>query len=266
MKKTYLAVFGVIALCTILAATLLLQPASRTLQQAVTNAVNFCKGLREPDALLMIDVMHRRFGIEVFAGALERYDEQVSSHTDDVSMLRIFRRIADYYNPLQEGDLQAVYAETDRITVPALYCDRLALPPNYPAMLEDASRRGGYMLTHVLLALTWLRENDGDVSLPDGFKQDVFRKNAALINDDNVVTDLELEAAAFLYLMGQDALVNSGFVEKVVAVQNLDGGWRLSSAESDVSNWHPTVLALFFLLHVENPASSYPPMLAPASG
>ena len=213
----------------------------------------------------MLDVMHRQFGIEAFANALERYDTQLVSRTDDVSILRIFRRIADYHNTLQEGDLQAVSAETDRITVPALYCDRIALPANYPAMLEDAASRGGYMLTHVLLAWTWLRENGGEVTLPSGFLEDVFRKNAALINDDNVVTDLELEAAAFLHLVGQGALVGFGFVEKVVAVQNLDGGWRLSSAESDVSNWHPTVLALFLLLHVKNPASSYPPMLAPAS-
>ena len=93
----------------------------------------------------------------------------------------------------------------------------------------------------------------------------MYNANAALINDDSVVLDLELEAAAFLCLAGQSTLVDPVFVDRVVAAQNYDGGWLFSSNNSGVSNWHPSVLALIFLLHLEHPSDSYPPMLAPES-
>ncbi|MCJ7762893.1 hypothetical protein MUP38_05510, partial [Candidatus Bathyarchaeota archaeon] len=74
-----------------------------------------------------------------------------------------------------------------------------------------------------------------------------------------------LEAAAFLYLAGQGALVNDAFIDRVIAVQNYDGGWLLSSNNSGSSDWHPAILGLFLLLQREYPADSYPPMLAPES-
>ncbi|MGB9854118.1 MAG: hypothetical protein ACPLRY_04855 [Candidatus Bathyarchaeales archaeon] len=155
--------------------------------------------------------------------------------------------------------------EVDLITVPALYCDRLGLPEDYLATLEKAASRGGYLLTHVLLAVIWIRENGCEKQLPEDFIGDIYRANAALINDDQVVNDLELEAAAFLYLAGQGALVKYAFVEHVIAVQNDDGGWRYSSDSPGDSNWHSTILGLLLLLHVKIPADSYPPMLASAA-
>ena len=41
------------------------------LNTAVANAIDFFKESREPHALLWLAVMHRRFGIEKFADALE---------------------------------------------------------------------------------------------------------------------------------------------------------------------------------------------------
>ena len=75
MKRTHIAVLGAIVIVCVLALTLFLQPAARTLQQATANAVDFCENLREPDARLMLDVMHKRFGIEIFASSLQRYDQ-----------------------------------------------------------------------------------------------------------------------------------------------------------------------------------------------
>jgi hypothetical protein len=79
------------------------------------------------------------------------------------------------------------------------------------------------------------------------------------------VDDLELEVAAFLYLAGQGALVEDAFVDRVIAVQNDDGGWFASSDLPGESHWHASILGLLFLLHVANPADSYPPFLASAS-
>jgi len=209
-------------------------------------------------------VIHRRFGITSFADALQRYDQMLAERPEEAPLLRVFRRIADHDNPLQAEDLEAVSTDTDNVTVPALYCDRLGLPADYPAMLDRVASLGEYKMTHVLLAWIWIQDNGCEVLLPDGFIEGVYRANAALIGDDPVVDDLELEAAAFLYLAGQSALVDAAFVERVIAVQNDDGGWGYSSRSGD-SDWHPTILALLLLLHVGFPADSYPPILAPAS-
>jgi hypothetical protein len=265
MKRALIAVFCVIALCSLLAVPLLLHPANPPdpLQRAVASAIDFLEGTDDPNALLMLDIMHRRFGIAEFADALQRYDQVEVEGWRETAMLRVFRRIADYSNPLQTGDLEAVYIDIDRLTVPALYCNRQGLPPNYTAMLNEAVTSGKYLLTHALLACIWIQENGCEVPMPDGFIEDVYHANAALIGDDSVVDDLELEAAAFLYLAGQGALVNQTFVERVIAVQNYDGGWLPSSDTPGESHWHATVLGLMLLLHVEYPSDSYPPMLAP---
>jgi hypothetical protein len=254
-------------LVSALAGTLLIQngarAASDALQGSIAKAIDFFEGSREPFALLWLDVMHRRFGIANFAYASQRYD-QVLVEEPTLEMY-VFRRIANYDNPLQAEDLQALSNNLDRLTAPALYCDRLGLPADYPARLEQAVTSGNYMLTHALLAWIWIQENDCEAPLRDGFIEDMYRANAALINDDSVVDDIELEAAAFLYLAGQGALVDDAFVERVIAVQNYDGGWPDTRYNLDDSDWHSTILGLLLLLHVEYPDDSYPPMLAPAS-
>jgi len=244
-------------------------PAPSDLQRAVENAIDFFEESHqpyEPYTLLMLNVVYRRFGIAAFADALQQYDQITDENPDQAPLLRVFRRIAEYNNTLKAGDLQAVKDEGDRITAPALYCDRLELPSDYPATLEQAAGLGNYMLTHVLLASIWIKENGCEVPMPNGFIEGIYDSSAVLISGRYpVVNDLELEAAAFLYLAGQGALVDHAFVERVIAVQNYDGGWLSSSDKPGDSDWHTTILALLLLLHVEFPANSYPPMLAPAS-
>jgi hypothetical protein len=272
-KLVRFLVFCITALCIVSIVLLLPQPAPNSppdsapidLQPVIAQAINFLKDSDEPDALMMLNVMYRRFGIEEFADALQRYDQILAQGSSEASRMRVFRRIADHDNPLLVGDYQALTADVDFVTVPALYCDQVGLSAGYPVVLETAKSRGDYLLTHALLAWIWLQENGCEVSLPSSFIQDLYRANAALIGEDLVVDDLKLEAAAFLYLAGQGARVEDAFVDRVVAVQNDDGGWPVSSVKPGDSSWHSTILALFVLLHVEHPANSYPPMLAPAS-
>lgn len=266
MKRTVYVVVGVIVLCGVLAFTLLMQPGPRDSAQAVSKAIEFCDGLSEPDALLMLDVMHRRFGIESFGDAVQRYDQILAELPEsDTAHLRVFRRIADPENPLHEEDWQELVADLDFFIIPALYCDRLGLPYGYSQTLIQKANEGGLQLTHVLLACIWVKENGCEEVLPQGFMKEVARATDGLINNDSVVTEVELEAAAFLHLAGQGALVERSFVDRVIAVQNSDGGWPASSASGESSYWHSTILGLLLLLHVENPSSSYPPMLAASS-
>lgn len=224
---------------------------------SVVNAIKFFEQSQEPEAMLWLDVMHRRFGIEEFANSLQRFDQLLYWHPAQSSVTRLFRRIADYHNPILAEDLKKVTNKLDLITLPALYCDRLDLPSNYLMVLEEGVSHGGYQLTHVLLAWIWIQENGCELELPDGFIEDMYHANAALINTDPIVTDLELEAAAFLCLAGQSELIDDSFIERVIASQDIDGGWGASE------RWHTTILGLLFLLHVESPSDAYPPVLAP---
>jgi hypothetical protein len=238
------------------------RPTNRSLQEAVGKATDYIAGIQELYALVWLNVLYRRFGITEFADSLDRYDAILATNPENAPLLRIFRRIAAYDNPLQPMDYTAVTADVDKITVPALYSDRDTLPENYMQQLNDEARSGGYLLTHTLLATIWLHDNNCDA--PIDFTEFVYQANAAIVGSGPVVTDLQLEAAAFLYVAGQGKLVEDTFVQSVVAAQNYDGGWSYSSDSTEASNWHTSVLGLMLLLHVEFPAASYPPILAPA--
>ncbi|MEM2099369.1 MAG: hypothetical protein QXU99_06490 [Candidatus Bathyarchaeia archaeon] len=270
MKRQLLLALFVSLLCCIVAVAVLIYPAlnppnqPKILDSAITKAINYIKDTREPYALLWLDAMYRRFQIAEFADAIQKYDEEITNRPSEASILRVFRRIADHNNQLHQGDLQAVTFDTDRVTVPALYCDRFGLPDDYAATLEREANRGGYYLTHVLLALIWIEENGCEPPVPNEFIQNIYQSTAALIGVDPVVEDLELEAAAFLYLAGRGDLVSNAFIDRVIEAQNDDGGWTRFHETPGNSDWHATVLGLFILLHVKYPANSYPPMLNPA--
>ncbi|HUF71905.1 MAG TPA: hypothetical protein VMR74_03285 [Gammaproteobacteria bacterium] len=226
-------------------------PGVEDLGAAVARAIAFCSSSREAQALVWLEHMHRRFGIPAFAGSLRRFDRLLAEQPQEAPKLRLFRRIADPGSTLRFEDLQSVSHPSDGIIVSALYCDRLELPPSFGDLLSDAVRAGGYYCTHALLAWVWLQEYGGGVGVPAGFVEDLLRANAAIVNDDtSVVTDLKLEAAAFLCLAGEGARVDAAFVATVLKRQNDDGGWGMTRKQPGISDWHGTVLGLMLLLHV----------------
>ena len=220
----------------------------------VSNSINFFRKSTVPEALLWLDVMYRRFGIEVFADSVRRFNEVMFWYPEQ-SNVDLFSRIVDYHRSINAAEIEKVTDELDRITLPALYCDRLDFPTNYSTLLQNGVSKGGYQLTHVLLAWIWIQENGGEIELPDGFIDNMYQANAALINSDSTTTDLEMEAAAFLCLAGERELVDDSFVDWVIASQAVDGSW------GEKHSWHSTVLGLLFLLHVEFPCDDYPPVL-----
>ncbi len=146
---------------------------------------------------------------------------------------------------------------SDRITVSALYCDQLGFPASFADALTNAFSQGGYYFPHVLLAEFWIHENGCTLNVPRGFVDDVYKANAAIIhNDPTRVSDLTLEAAAFLYLAGQGALVDDAFLDRVIATQNSDGGWGEAPNRPGHSDWHSSVLGALLLVHVRSIADS----------
>lgn len=227
------------------------------LSTAVSNAISFFEGSREPHALLWLAVMHRRFRIEQFAGALQRYDEVLVEQPEQAPLRRVLRRFADRDNPLRPDDWDAVTDPSDRLLVCALYCDRVGLPRTFADMLHKAASAGGYHLPHVMLACYWVSENGCTLMLPEGFQDRVYKASAAIIDHDpSIVSDLRLEVAAFLYLVGEGRRVDDVFVERVLASQNADGGWGQARDARGGSDWHSTVLALLLLLQLNRPSTT----------
>jgi hypothetical protein len=306
MKKSLIALSVVIVTCSLLATLILLnlpstpsdtptqptptptptptpsstvQPVSQELQQAINHAITYLNQTENPIGLMMLNVIYRQFGITEFKDTLQRYDQLYGS--SNLPLIPIWRRIADYdTSAVKPEDFDAVIDPLDRLTIPALFCDRMSLPDDYVDRLtnavamgfDDVSKStdpanindGAYLLTHVLLATIWLQNNNCSLELPEGFTSDLYAMNAALIGDGSQVDDIQLEAAAFLYEAGQGNLVNPNFVQSVLDAQFTDGGWFADQEAPYTTDWHPSVLALMMLLHVAHPAESYPPMLAPA--
>jgi hypothetical protein len=277
MKKLLIVLCVVIVICSLLTVSLQLkfisapsddepqtplQPTDEALQQAISHGIAYLRQTKEPMGLLMLNVMYRQFGIAEFNDSLQRFDQQFAANPDPIS--RIFRRIADYNNTAQPNDFLSVTDQLDRLTVPALYCDRIPLPDDYLSQLTDSANSGSNLLTHALLATIWLQNNNCSLQLPKDFKSTLYQDNALLIGDGSRVDDIELEAAAFLYEAGQGNLVNPVFVHNVIATQYTDGGWSTTQDTPYNTNWHPSISALMILLYVEYPATTYPPMIAAA--
>ncbi|HZF30980.1 MAG TPA: hypothetical protein VE907_17825 [Gammaproteobacteria bacterium] len=229
---------------------------------STARGISFLNRTREPYGLWFMSMMHRLFGVPDFADALKRYDEVVRERPkEEAALLRVLRRLNDANNPLQPDDWDHVEIFTDQLLACALYCDRLGLPPDYAATLEEAVRTGGYSATHVLLAWIWLHDNRCQLAVREGFVEDMYRANAAILDDSPtlLVNDLKLEAAAFLCMARQGSRVDPRFVRQVVSIQRADGGWGKLDAPNpdnpDESSWHSTTLALLLLLHVRFPGT-----------
>ena len=227
---------------------------------AIANGIKFVNRTREPYGLWFMGMMYIRFKIPEFADALKRYDEEIAARPKEAPVLRVLRRLLDADNPLRPDDWDHVRIHTDQILAVALYCDRLGFPEDYAEALEKGVKAGGYHATHALLAWTWLRDNRCDLAVRDGFVEDLYRANAAILeNQPTIVNDLKLEAAAFLCMARQGKRIDPRFVRHVVSIQRADGGWGKLDIPNpdnpDESSWHSTTLALLLLLHVDFPAA-----------
>lgn len=215
------------------------------LEQSIDAATRWLRDTVKPHALLWLDIMHRRHRVEPFADAATRFDAVLTANPADASRMRIFRRLVSAAQVLDPADMQHLGHPSDLLIAYALYSDQAPLPDVYPAALARAVGEGGYYLTHALLAWVLIRDLGAGHALEPEFISGLYAANAALINDNpGTVSDLHLEAAGFLFLAEQGALLDTEFLPAVVQAQQPDGGWGSENA----SHWHSTVLGLLVLL------------------
>jgi hypothetical protein len=223
------------------------------LDSAIARAIAYCVSVRNVAALEgVLWYLHRQFGIAEFSNAPALYD-QYSANAGD----RVYRRIVDHQTVADPADVAALTG-VDVITYPALYCDTTAPSAGYAATLTTAEQAGGYELTHTLLALLWLRENSCNAGLAPSFEADVESRVALIPIATELPSDLEIESQAFLHSAARSDLVSPWFVARLLGAQHSDGGWSISGASTDASDWHPTSLALWVLLFARYSASPVP--------
>jgi hypothetical protein len=251
------------------APTPILDPAR--LAAAVEAAVAYLDRVADanPQAFHAMDVLYRMYGIEAFAHAPQRLHRYMEESTDQAALAfaRVFGRLIAVTEMDNDGKGWVEYAPMmiakgglNLITIPALYCDQLEFPPCYDTTLKAGAGAGGYFVTHVGLALMWMRENGCTAPVPKGFEASVIEGIAAIPNHNDNVTDLEIEAASTLYYMGRGDLLSPSFLRAMLDAQREDGGWPMHSKSAD-SNWHPTFMAIWTLIEAREPGLAKGPMV-----
>jgi hypothetical protein len=246
-------------------------PAENAVRATVSNLAAYLhrSAMAEPHALIMLGVINRWYGGNYFNEALELYDAATLRDYKKAPVLRVFRRILDRDSEINMDDYREVYKDVDRLTAPALQCDRLALPENFVEMLSEAVEKGGYELTHVALAWQWIEENGCTIEVLADFKSGLINSLAKLIGLDDSVTDLEIEAASLLHYMGYENRVPPAFINRLISVQLPDGGFPIQSGVVEggyEANWHPSVLALWLLLqHLDRNPNPLQMLASPAT-
>ena len=243
---------GVICLIVaVLGANLSSAEVERDEKEAVETAIAWLVEMtpEDPVAFLSLAVLERRFSIKEFAEMRELYVQEIESASGrEQRRLQAFRRLIDAEAVVEAADLEAITDGIDALTGRALNCQKHPLPSGFELTLRTAINKGDYLLTHSALALQWLEENGCSSAWSRRLHSIALQQMAKIIEVDLRVTDLELEAATFLYYMGHEHLVPPGYIDNVLATQREDGGWSGDSAlVPETGHWHATSLALWML-------------------
>ena len=211
--------------------------------------------LTSPLDLLLADVTARRFGVTALSPLWPAY--QKALRATPTLELRLYARIGDAAVRVTPEELRRLN-QFDAFTGPALYCREHPLPADYADTLARALREGQYYVTHVLMALFWLRERGCAQPASDALFDGTLAATASLIDADHAqVTDLELEAAAFLAHLGQSRRIPPGFLDGVIASQLPGGGWSSGPPSTEPSG-HSSGLGLLYLHELLFPGRTTP--------
>ena len=213
-------------------------------------------------SLLFLDLLHRRFGLEEFAGMLAEYDRLAAGMPRPAPDVLSSRRLLDAGTRIEPELLRRLVSKVNRITHPALHAREVPLPGRYANRLARAADAGGYELTHAGLALVWLAEHGRTDVVDEAFVERVARDMAALLQPADGTSDLEIEAATFLHALSRGELVPTAFIDAVLDAQLPDGGWPADPAAPDEPNDHTSALALWLLLEASTPVAEKGPTLA----
>ena len=210
---------------------------------------------------LFIHYLHRRFNLEVHLpkdkiGSIQR-------NLQSPQEIDFMYRIVDP-NDIVVQPFSKELVDANKITRINLYssnCDVKKLPSDFWPSMKAQADKGGFEMTHVALALVFIRDNE--CSHPPEFesiKDQVLLGMRDLAMDPATMADLRYEAIAFLYLHGREDLVQEQWIDSIIKDQLPEGGWAERVGDKKPLS-HTTTLALWCLLESSNPDKPYEPLI-----
>jgi hypothetical protein len=205
------------------------------------------------DVVWIFDVLIRKFGLhEPRAVALFRRDVRDGRFWKSSFSPLLHVLVPEvHYRP---DNAQISQGPIDRIVNRAIWCDKLEPDADMHMQMFNLAAKGGYELTHMYLALLILREQACPfykahaAELAD-FEKRWVRTMEQLIENERNISDLHVEAAAFMAYGRQKKVTSSKFLLRF-----------LSEAENHLDNpyvskmsGHTAVLILWYALEVANP-------------
>lgn len=217
-------------------------------------------GQVSPLQWLIVEYLDRKFNLGPTYSFANRH-VVVPTEEIDAEDFKIFKRIAEPDQLIDKLPYDKA-APIRKMMMAAAHCDHIPLPLGYDQLLEQNLELGGYNMTHVSFSLERMHENR--CSLSEGqdkeLRESVATKMAELSRKSDINDELRYEAVAFLINMGRRELVTSDVVDKIVAEQQADGGWKISSDKPSSSD-HATVLAVWALLEYSQPGAPKVPVI-----
>ena len=117
---------------------------------------------------------------------------------------------------------------------------------------RTCNNKDAYSLTHCYYALKTIEKSSD--TIPDYFQKILPKIKENIVNEivlcENENLDVWIEAICFLSFF-DPTFDESIFIEKVINLQQKDGGWK-GYSNSEESNAHTTILALWLLLQYES--------------
>ncbi len=226
-------------------------------------ALNFVKSKIDslkPDEFILFDYLDRRFNLNLFnRKTRKRYLSNWFSEDSSATLLYQFRSLV--MNSEHKIDLRYASHPIDSVSLLALGCEEEFDQGVFINRLKKHKEKGGYFLTHALLALQWslelgcLAESTQQIQQ---LKSSLQEANLEFARISSAPQDETFEAVCMLHYSGFDSQRIAHFKKVVTEMQLEDGGWA-SSERSTTTDLHTTAFALWILLEENTSKSaSYP--------
>lgn len=207
------------------------------------------------DAMTSLSWAQRIYGItlpyspaDVLMGREQQYD--ATGSTIEAAAIRAFLGLVIEGRQLSPADFASLQG-LNAITMRAVFCHQYPFDDAYIDSLEALVPAGGYDTTHALLTLMWAIDND--CALPASYDPQLFddtiRAVYAIAAAHDIVTDLRVEAMAFMAAAGRLDLIRPVWLAQLLDAQEASGAWKDAPADAQPSG-HTTALAYWFLLQL----------------
>lgn len=232
-------------------------------QKTIINAEKYLidnLGMVATEQRLILDYLQRKFDLNM------KLSVNISPITTRTSAdnypleIHFVERIA-YPDKLVTAKPRNVLDPMSWVTVYSANCDHTPLPKDFWTRVKQNYSHGGYEMTHIVLALSFMKDNGCTIpEEAEEIEREVIAAMARLADDPGTNADLRYESIAFMMLAGSYDTVKREWIEKVLSEQRPDGSWSFTLNDGR-SNDHATTLALWAILEYKDPNRPYEPFI-----